>query len=77
MRSEVVYIYKDTEKNIIFTVMREWGKDVEHKDRYHCYVADMGTPDKKIGFATMPIVADWRDFLLWCIYNYKKEEVAE
>lgn len=72
-REEV--IWKEENKGFSFLFRRMWGD--KRGDRYVCDVAWSKTPDELHGFAWMPIKADWRDFVLWCLTNFPYEEVEK
>ena len=68
-------IWKEEKRGFSFLFRRLWGD--ERGDRYVCDVAWNKAPDELHGFAWMPIKADWRDFVLWCLANFPYEEVTE
>ena len=72
MTTEEIY-YKGENTGFLFLIRRMWGD--ERGDRWDCHVAKAETPNDLHGFAWMPIKADWRDFVLWCLCNFPHEDV--
>ena len=67
-------LYRTEARGFLFLFRRMWGD--ERGDRWDCHVARKETPNDMRGFAWMPIKADWRDFVLWCLENFPYENAA-
>ncbi len=66
MRAEYYGRYED--KGVVFHIWRKWGDGAP--DHLECYV------DGHL-FATTKRYIDFRDFVLWCFYNYPHKRTAE